>query len=83
MKKTTVKKLSLKMIKIAQLNDNGAQFILGGNVGPTAPTGTTGSPTGAPTGPVTSPTSWSTGPAGPPTTCATGPGTITVACPHG
>ncbi|RBL90492.1 hypothetical protein [Chitinophaga flava] len=82
MKKTTVKKLSLKMIKVAQLSPNGAQFILGGNSGITAPTAPTGSPTGSPTGPATSPTSSYTGPAGPPT-CATGTGTHTVACPHG
>ncbi|WP_143313209.1 hypothetical protein [Chitinophaga eiseniae] len=70
MKKKTAKKLSLKMIKVAQLNDSGAQFILGGNAGSLTP-------------PVT--TSRTTGPSGPPTgpvdPCASA--TCTVACPHG
>ncbi|WP_212004569.1 hypothetical protein [Chitinophaga sp. HK235] len=70
MKKKTVKKLSLKMIKVAQLSPNGAQFILGGDSAPGAPT----SPTSRTTGPVGPPTA-------PPDPCASG--TCTVACPHG
>lgn len=68
------------MIKIAQLSDDRAQLMLGGNATPTAPGSPAGSPTGSPTGPITSPTSRTAVPAGPPT-CATGP--FTVACPHG
>ncbi|NSL86033.1 hypothetical protein [Chitinophaga solisilvae] len=70
MKKKTTKKLSLKMIKVAQLNAAGAQFILGGDSAPTAPTYPSTRPTG-PSGPPTLP----------PDPCASG--TCTVACPHG
>lgn len=70
MKKKTEKKLSLKMIRVAQLSANGADLVLGGGSAPTAPTG-----------PITRPS----GPSGPPTVppdpCASG--TCTVACPHG
>lgn len=70
MKKKTVKKLSLKMNKVAQLSTNRAQFVMGGDSAPTLPVGGTSRPTG-PSGP----------PTVPPDPCASG--TCTVACPHG